>query len=131
MLQTISLIVLAIIGLYFIGLGVFALFSPALAQKFLLGFATTLFKHYLELAIRFIAGASFLLYAPKTGFPEVFSIIGWVLLTTTFGLLVIPFRWHEKFAKKAVPAALKYLKVIGISSLAVGSALLYAISSGW
>jgi uncharacterized protein YjeT (DUF2065 family) len=129
MLQASSAIVVAIIGLYFVGLGIVAIFAPVKAQKFLLGFAETPAKHFSELAIRFIAGGSLLVFAPRSRSPEAFSVFGWILLVTTLGLLLIPWRWHEKFARKAVPAALPYLRVIGICSLALGAALFYSMTT--
>jgi uncharacterized protein YjeT (DUF2065 family) len=127
MLQTISMTVVAIIGVYFIALGMVAIVAPERGKSFLLGFADSHGKHYLELALRFIAGGGLVFYAPRMRYPEIFSAFGWILLVTTLGLLLIPWRWHDKFARKAVPAALQYLKLIGVVSLAIGAGLFYSM----
>lgn len=128
MLQTSSLIVVTVIGLYFVVLGVVAFFAPSRAERFLLGFAKTRTKHYWELGIRFVAGAGLLLFAPRSRFPEALSALGWILLVTTLGLLMIPWPWHEKFSRKTVPAVIPYLRIIGVCSLALGAAIFYAMT---
>ena len=128
MLESTSTIVVAIIGLYFVGLGVVAIVAPTRAEQFLLGFAKTRAKHLWELGIRFVAGAGLLMFAPRSRFPEALSALGWVLLVTTLGLLVIPWRWHEKFSRRAVPAVTPYLRVIVVFSLALGAALFFAMT---
>ncbi len=119
--------VVAIIGVYFIALGIVALVAPERGKSFLLGFADSPGKHYLELALRFIAGGGLVFYAPSMRYPAIFATFGWILLVTTLGLLMIPWRWHDMFARRAVPAALQYLKLIGVASLAMGAALFYSM----
>ncbi len=122
-------IVVILVGLYFVILGMAAIFSPARAQGFLLGFADSAAKHYAELSIRFVAGGAFVLHAPQMRYSAIFSAFGWLLLVTTVGLSLIPWRWHDQFARKSVPAALQYLKPIGVASLAIGAAIFYSTLS--
>jgi hypothetical protein len=107
-------------GFFLASLGLLALAAPAHACRFLLGFAASPLLHYGESAIRGVVGAGFLLHAPTMRFPLLFTTVGWVLLLTTAGLLLVPWRWHRRFAERSVPAALRYLPFIGIASLLLG-----------
>ncbi len=123
----ISLLVVLLLALYFLTLGAVGLFAPAKAKSFLLGFAGSAAKHYAELIIRLIAGASIVLQAPNFLYPRVFSLFGWMIVATTLCLLFIPWKWHRRFAEKAVPIALGYLPIISIASLVLGFVILACI----
>jgi hypothetical protein len=120
MLYSASFVILMLAGVYLVGLGAASLFAPGSAERFLLGFATSAFKHYLELALRFLAGAAVILQAPFLVYPVVFTVLGWILVGTTAILLLIPWKLHRHFAEKTVPAAVRHLPVIGLASLAAG-----------
>jgi hypothetical protein len=107
-------------GLFLVGLGLLSLAAPAPARRFFLGFASSPWLHYAELAARSLVGAAFLLHAPAMRFPLLFTGAGWVLLLTTAGLLLVPWRWHRRFAERSVPAALRILPLLGIGSLLLG-----------
>jgi hypothetical protein len=117
-------------GLFLAALGGASLLVPARAGPFLLGFATTPTKHYAELALRLLVGGAFVLAAPSMLFPEVFTVFGWLLLVTTAGLLLVPWRWHQRFAQRAVPEALRFLPLIGLVSLGFGGLILFALFRG-
>ncbi|MGI8835673.1 MAG: hypothetical protein ACR2H4_03430 [Pyrinomonadaceae bacterium] len=63
MINLLASILVLLTGLYLIGFAVGLLLSPARATRFLGGFASSAFTHYLELALRLIAGGAILLYA--------------------------------------------------------------------
>ena len=50
-----------------------------------------------------------------------------IILGTTAVLLLVPWRWHRRFASKAVPRALPYLRLIALASLVSGAAVLAAV----
>jgi len=124
MLYAVTFVIVLLVGLYFVTLGAMSLLAPAKAKNFLLGFAGSAFKHYLELSIRLIVGGSILVQAPHLIFPRVFTLFGWILIGTTVCLLFIPRKWHRRFAEKAVPIAVGYLPIIGVASFALGTGLL-------
>ncbi len=128
MIESIALAVLSVTGLYFIILGFLSLLRPSQASGFLLGFASSPTKHYAELFARFVVGGSFVVISPQLFHPAAFSLFGWILLVTTAGLLIIPWKWHHTFAKLAVPKALRYLSLIGICSLVLGGLLVSAVA---
>lgn len=130
MVETLALSMVVLTGLYFMALGVASLLFPLRASRFLMGFAGSPSLHYLELFIRFVVGGALLLGAPRMLFPGAFRMFGWVLVITTGVLLLIPWRWHRRFAERAVPSATRYLSLVGLSSLALGGLLLTAVLRG-
>ena len=130
MIRVLALAVVGAAGTFFIALGGVSLLAPPHASRFLLGFADSPSKHYLELGVRFVVGGAFVLAAPKMLFPAAFGFVGWVLIATTVGLLLIPWRWHHRFAQRAVPGALRFLPVVGAASLALGVLVLVAVYRG-
>ena len=96
----------------------------------LLGFAGSPRAHYTELLIRSVVGGSFVVYAPRMLLPTTFRLFGWVLLVTTGVLLLLPWRWHHRFAQLVVPQAIRYITLIGWCSLALGVLILAAVFWG-
>ncbi|MFM7294429.1 MAG: hypothetical protein ACKO1K_06410 [Burkholderiales bacterium] len=48
-------------------------------------------------------------------------------MLTTVGLLLVPWRLHNQFARRAVPRAMHFLPLIGAASLSGGIMLLGAV----
>lgn len=130
MLSTLALMTVMLTGLYFVALALVSLRKPERAASFLLGFASSAAAHYLELFLRLVIGGAFVLRAPLMAFPEIFSIMGWVLLGTSAGLLLIPWQWHQRFAQHVVPQALRYLKLMGLCSFALGIFIIASATLG-
>jgi uncharacterized membrane protein YedE/YeeE len=121
MLYSLALITTLLTGLYLLALAIVSLLKPAKVSNFLLGFATSAPVHYLELLIRIVVGAAFVIHAPLMKFTNIFTIFGWILIGTTACLFVVPWQWHQRFAQRAVPYALRYLKLLAVCSLILGS----------
>jgi len=130
MIEILALTVVALAGLYFIALAAASLFSPASASRFLLGFANSALKHYTEMFSRIVVGAALILHAPGMLLSNVFSFFGWLLLVTTAGLLLVPWRWHHRFAQHVVPIATRHIALVGLSSLVLGGLILVAVVRG-
>lgn len=113
-------------GVYLTCIGVAAFAAPARVSRFLLGFAGTPATHCLEMTLRGAVGAAFVVYAPFMRMPAVFATVGWVLLFTTAVLLVVPWRWHQRFAQRSVPRALRFLPLLGAASVAMGGFVLFS-----
>ena len=125
-----SLAVIVLASLYLIALGAASLLAPSRATRFLLGFVSSGRVHYLELFLRLIVGAALVLHAPRMFLPGAFTFFAWMLLVTTACLLLLPWRWHQRFAQHSVPRATRYIGVIGVASLALGGFLLAAVVMG-
>lgn len=130
MIKLVSVSVVAIAALFFVTLGITSILAPALVRRFLLGFADSPSKHYAELAVRFLVGGALLMAAPYVRWPVAFNLFGWVLIATTAGLLLIPWRWHHRFSQRAVPEALRFLPLLGGASILLGGLILLAVFLG-
>lgn len=130
MLESVALVVVLLAGLYLIVLGVVSLRLPQHGARFLLGFVGSAAKHYLELGLRLIAGIAFVVRADAMALPQVFTAFGWLLLIGTLGLLAVPWRWHQRFARRAVPLALRFLWLVALASIAFGGFVLVCAMRG-
>jgi hypothetical protein len=130
MINLLASILVSLAGFYLIGLAGLLLVSPARAQSFLGGFASSAFTHYLELGIRLIAGVAILLSAPRMLFSGLFVISGWVLVLTTVGLFAVPWRCHRRFAQWGVPRATRHLRLIAVASFVFGGFVLACVILG-
>lgn len=123
-----SIVVLA--ACFFLLFGVLAFVRPARIHGFLLGFAGSALKHFAELLVRLLVGASLLLLSPDSAHASVLLVFGWLLIITTALMALIPWRVHHRFTQSAVPKALQFLPLMGLVSLAIGACLLWAMVSG-
>ena len=119
--------ILAAVAIFFLMLGLAALIRPSIARRFLLGFATSALKHYTELASRFLVGAAMLIVAPHSAYSSAIAAFGWLLIATTAVMTLVPWRIHHRFAAASVPKALRFLPVLGVSSLALGGLLMWTL----
>jgi uncharacterized protein YjeT (DUF2065 family) len=124
-----SIVIVAVAGAFLIAFGTSALVHPPTARRFLLGFASSPTKHYLELCIRLVVGAAFICAAPGMVGTTAALLAGWLLLVTTGVMLFVPWRVHRAFAQRTVPQALAYLPLMGLASLAAGATVLWAAFS--
>ena len=130
MIELFALAVVVLAALYLLALGAASLVVPARASRFLLGFAASQSVHFAELLLRLVVGAALVFFAPHMSFSGAFIFFGWVLLVTTACLLLVPWRWHRRFTQHAVPHATRYIRLIGVASLAFGGLMLAAVSRG-
>jgi len=110
---------------YLLVLGLVCLFAPARGRAFLGSFVSSFRAHLLELGLRIVAGLAFVVQADQCRWPLVFQGLGGVLIVSSLVLLVLPWRWHQRFALQSVPAATRYIGALGVS------ALLAALLLGW
>ncbi len=108
---------------YLLGLGIVCWARPALAARFLVAHASTPGRHALELALRFVVGLAWVGHAPNAAQPGWAAVLGLVLVTTTLGLALLPWRWHQALAARSVPQVLGHLGWIGLGAVGGGLAL--------
>ena len=130
MIQQLSIFIVGAAGLYLVVLGFSALVAPDRTARFLLGFASTPTHHFLEILCRVVIGASLIIAAPGLYPAQPFALFGWLLVVTSGLMLVVPWRWHQRFARTTVPVANRYIGLIGIASLIGGALVLMAVLRG-
>jgi hypothetical protein len=127
MIRALAFVAVLLAGVYLVGLGAAALVRPQRAKRFLSGFASSARVHFLELAARLVVGAALVLHAPQMRVPGLFVVFGWVLVVTTAGLAVVPWKWHQRFASWSVPQATRHMALFGLGSLAGGIFVLASV----
>lgn len=125
--MTIAFFILFLAGLYLLLLGIACIFAPVIAKRFLLGFAGSASKHYLEIGLRMIVGIAMIIQAQHLAYSTAFTVFGWMLVGTTAVLLVIPWRWHQRFAEKVLPRVTRSLPLMGVVSVVMGASLIYCL----
>lgn len=130
MINLLATILVWLTGLYLISVALVKLLAPYRAKRFLGGFASSAFTHYLELGLRVVTGAAILQYAPQMLFSKFLVIFGWILVVTSVVLFAVPWQWHQRFAQWGVPYATRNLKLVAGASLVFGGFVIAAIIFG-
>lgn len=100
---------------------------PERAKRFLESFASSLRAHLTEQAIRIAAGSALIVYSPQMRLPEVWHGFGWLLVGTSALLMLIPWRWHRRFAQRVIPRGVLTVRLYGLGTLVLGSCILYGV----
>ncbi len=124
-MQAVAGIVVVAFGIALITLAAFLFLARVRAERFLRGFASSAFTHVLEQAVRLLAGAALVAYAPSMRAPRAFRVLGWLLVGSSAVLLLLPWRWHQRFGEWAIPLAIRYMRLYALGALALGAAVLY------
>ena len=114
-------------GLFFIGLTGVVFAKPALAERFLMSFASSARAHYVEQACRLLFGTSLVVLSPAMWQTSMFRLIGWAIVISSVALLLIPWQWHHRFARSVLPRLVRHMKLYGLLAAAFGCLLLYGI----
>ncbi|MDH3215140.1 MAG: hypothetical protein OEN01_02475 [Candidatus Krumholzibacteria bacterium] len=120
-------IVVVITGLWLMGLALLIVVTPVRAERFLLGFASSARAHYTEQVLRLIAGLAIVVFAVETRFTDLFRIFGWLIVVTALGLLLVPWRWHHRFGKWAIPLAIRHINLYALGAFLLGAFMLYVV----
>lgn len=125
MILTKALILL--FALFLISLSVIMTAHPRWGRKFLESFASSAKAHYTEMAIRLVFGASLILHESYNHYGYFMNLLGWVVVITTIGLLVFPWKWHHKFAGKVIPPVIRFMKFYALMLLVFGIMLIWVV----
>jgi hypothetical protein len=107
--------------------GVLGLWRPQAVRCFLDGFASSAAAHFGELAARIVVGLGFVGYAAQSAWPTAFAAFGWLLMLTSLPMLLVPWRWHRRFAQRAVPLATRWMPPYALACLCAGLAVLAGV----
>ena len=121
-------IIVVTFGLCLIGFAVLVVVKRLSAESFLKLFASSVKSHYTEQILRLIVGIAILIFSPSMWYSDLFKIFGWIIVITTVGLLVMPWRWHQRFAEKVIPLVIRFIAMYGVASFVLGAFILYSAS---
>ena len=113
---------------FLLGLAVLILVHPLLAERFLSLFASSARAHYTEQLLRLLAGAAMVIFSPSMWLSPVFHVFGWIIVATAIGLLLLPWRWHHRFAKWAIPLAIRHLRLFAAGAFTLAVFILCGVS---
>lgn len=112
---------------FLIYVGFLMLLNPVKAREYLRKAGSTNFINYFEITIRMIPAAGLIISAELSKFPEVFSLLGWFMIATSFILYFVPRRLHHHYALWCAdilkPA---YIRLTAPFSMLFGCAIIYA-----
>ena len=123
-------IVVVACGLCLIGFTCIAFVKPAPAQRFLMSFASSARAHYVEQACRLLLGTSLVVLSPAMWQTNMFRVIGWAIVISSLALLLMPWRWHHRFAMRVLPTVVRHMTLYGVGVFAFGGLLLYGVFFG-
>ncbi|CAN5728150.1 hypothetical protein BH20ACI4_BH20ACI4_06840 [soil metagenome] len=115
-------------GGFLIVLAVLSAIMPSKAAHFLGSFASSAKAHFIEIGIRIIVGTALIFVSSEMFFSPVFYFFGWIIIATSIGLLLIPWRFHQKFSQRSVPPVIRHLKLFAFGAFTFGAFIFYGIS---
>jgi hypothetical protein len=120
-------IVVVACGLFLIGLSVVVFANPALAERFFMSFASSARTHYAEQALRLLIGASLVVLSPAMWQTNMFRLLGWAIVVSSAGLILIPWRWHHRFGERVLPLIVRHMRLYALGLFGFGALLLYGV----
>ncbi len=119
--------IVILFGVFFLFVGMLMLLKPKKARSVLRKAGSTNFINYAEITIRIIPAVALIIYAPLSKFPEVFKILGWFMLVTSFVFYFVPRKIHHSFSMKAADFLKPfYFQIISIFAFIFGGLIIYS-----
>ena len=117
-----SLVLIAFTGVAFA--------KPAVAERFLMRFASTARAHYTEQIVRLLMGAALVVLSPAMWMSKMFWLIGWAIVISSAALMCVPWQWHHRFAERLLPIVVRHVRLCAMGPFAFGALLLYGVYAG-
>ena len=83
--------------------------------------------HALEQVLRVVLGASLVICSPFMWSAAVFRLLGWAIVVSSTGLMLVPRQWHHRFGKRVLPLLIRHIRLYAIGTFAFGASILYAV----
>ncbi|TDE04113.1 hypothetical protein [Flavobacterium hiemivividum] len=115
-------------GFFLISAGFLMLFYPSKTRTIIGKAGSTNFINYAEITIRMIPATALVLYSHLSKYPEVFLVLGWFIIATSFVLYLIPRKAHHAYAvycaKLLTPTL---IRLISPFSIFFGSFIIFCV----
>jgi hypothetical protein len=129
-MSQVAAVVVVGFGLLLVALTGVAFAKPAIAERFLMRFASSARTHYVEQISRLLIGAALVVLSPAMWRPTMFWLVGWAIVVSSAALMCIPWQWHHRLGERMLPIVVRHLRLYAVGSLAFGSLLLYGVFAG-
>lgn len=113
-------------GVWLVGLAVAILLCREATAAFIRRFASSARAHYTEQMLRLVVGGALILYADQMRHVRLFQIFGGLLVVTAAVLMIMPWKWHQRFGERVIPWIIQYLGLYALAALGLGLFVLYA-----
>jgi hypothetical protein len=110
-----------------LALGTLVFIRPTVVHSFIDGFVASQRIDFLEVALRLIVSLAFVAVSPETKLPLLFFWFGVVLAITAVPMMFLH-RFQRRQAVWAIPFAKRILPLMGISGIALGGLIVWAIT---
>jgi protein-S-isoprenylcysteine O-methyltransferase Ste14 len=127
-MKVLSGTLVTLLGVLLTAFAVLIAIKPKLAEQFLRSFASSPRAHYSEQLLRLIAGGALVSFAPWMWHPDLFRVLGWLIVATALVLLLLPWRWHNTFGTWAIPLVIRYMKLYAVGASALAILIFYGVS---
>ena len=128
-----SIVAAAVVVVFSLSLITFtgvAFAKPAIAERFLMAFASSARTHYLEQVLRLAVGAALVALSPTMWQSKGFWLFGWAIIVSSAALMCVPWQWHHRLGKPLLPRLVRYLRLYAVGTCALGALLLYGLFAG-
>ncbi|MGE0438941.1 MAG: hypothetical protein AB7L66_16425 [Gemmatimonadales bacterium] len=126
MTALLSAAIVTTFGAALIGFAMLVTLRRPIAERFLRLLGASAPAHYAEQLSRVVVGAALIGFSPAMRYARVFEVFGWLMVLTSVVLLLMPWRWHQRFAERVMPLVVRYLRVYAAGALALGLFILFA-----
>jgi len=104
--------------------------KPAVAERFLMRFASSARTHYVEQVFRLLVGAALVVRSPVMWQPSIFWLVGWAIVVSSAALMSVPWQWHHRLGERVGPILFRHLRLYAVGAFAFGALLLYGVFAG-
>src|SRR5262245_44633606 len=104
-------VVVVACALFLIVLTGVAFARPAIAERFLMSFASSARTHYVEQVLRLLIGAALVVLSPAMWQPTMFWLLGWAIVIGSAALMCVPWQWHHRFGERVLPMLVRHLRL--------------------
>jgi hypothetical protein len=121
---------IALFGALMAGLSIVMVVNPEYWSRGIVKISEKPYFHPFEVLTRFLFGVIFVGYADQTLYPTMNSIIGYVLLLVSIGLLLTPPSIHRQFAVWSAQKFRQTFRPAGVASFGFGLFIVYTALGG-
>jgi hypothetical protein len=129
-MSAVAAIVIVAFGLVLIAFTGVVFTKPAIAERFLMHFASSARTHYVEQGLRLLIGAALVVRSPAMWQSTIFWLVGWAIVVSSAALMLFPWQWHHRFGERIRPTFMRYLTLYAVGCLAFSAFLLYGVFAG-
>jgi len=109
-----------------LGFGCYMVAKPLQFSRGIARFSEKKYFHQFEIISRLVLGVVFLMFADKTSYPAVVSLLGGVLCFVSLFLIVIGPSRHRRFALLTSGIG-KNFRILGLLAIVCGAGLVYLV----